>query len=280
MFKNDFDINNVNGGKLIKTVRGAMKKALFYLGAKVPYENIDNLAIASSSNIEKFLISKDEKIKKLIQLDAKIRYCDDILDNKLAKQSPRPINKMKEIINQFNEQVPEAKEVAKLFRSELELLNNNMDKKKLKEKITNLIEIRPSDFFILVNMAVELFSTSLSDKDYKTAVNFYQEFQRLRDLFDDIMSIEEDILKADYNSIVIAKKNGISYRFFEEIIDTKFLRLHKLSDKLNQHPHANIFNETIKFWVDEYELLFKKLLIDYYVDIDEFRKSYFMIKQL
>jgi hypothetical protein len=277
MFKDNFDIHKVNTRKLIRTVRGSMKKALFYLGAGIPYHYIDNLVTINPDDLKTI---QDKKIKKIINIDAKIRYCDDILDNELAKQNPRPVRKMKETIDKFEEQVPEAREVANLFRCEMELLDTRLDGGRLKEKIKNLIEIRPNDYFVLVNIIVDFFGSRLSSKDYKKSFEFYQEFQRLRDLFDDIMSIEEDILKKDYNSVVLAKMNGVPASFFEEIIKTKFINLDEIASEIDKHPYKNIFQETIKFWVDEYNLLFKKLLIDYYVNIEQFGKSYFMIKQL
>jgi len=44
----------------------------------------------------------------IIQIDAKIRYYDDILDNQLSKIKPKPIEKMKDVIKEFSEDIPEA----------------------------------------------------------------------------------------------------------------------------------------------------------------------------
>jgi len=67
---------------------------------------------------------------------------------------------------------------------------------------------------------------------------------------------------------------------FHEIIHEKINRLEQLSNKIKKHPHKDLFDYTVTFWRSQYELLFKRLLIDYYINIEEFRKSYFMIKQL
>ena len=170
--------------------------------------------------------------------------------------------------------------MAELFFLENQIISGKYKLQKLQDKIRELIEIRPTYFFTLSDVIVKNFGTTLSKKDYEISVEFYKEFQRLRDLLDDIMSIEEDIIKADYNSVVIAKNNDISYHFFEEIIKEKFVNLELLSNKLIDHPNKSIFNSTIDFWKPEYELLFKGLLVDFFIDITEFRKSYFMIKQM
>ena len=276
----DINYKTVNTRKILRTVRGSIKKALFYLGAKIPYSYADDLARLGANDLEDYLSGDGKKLKKMIDLDIKIRNCDDIIDDELSKIEPRPVEKISEVIKAFKNEVPEASEVAKLFALDNKIISGNFEGKQLQEEIKNLIEIRPTDFFALSEMVIKEFGTSLSKEEYEISLEFYKEFQRLRDLLDDIMSIEEDIIKVDYNSIVMAKNNNISYHFFEEIIREKFDRLEFLSGKLVDHSNKSIFLTTIDFWKPEYELLFKRLLIDYYINIDKFRASYFMIKQL
>ncbi len=176
--------------------------------------------------------------------------------------------------------MPEAKLVANLFLAEDDILSNDYPNNLLMEKLKNLIDLRPCDFFLLAESIVKDFGTALTRADYKYSLEFFLEFQRLRDLLDDIMSTEEDLLKKDYNSIVLAHKKNISYHFFEEIIFKKMANLKILAQKIKAHPHKNIFEDTINFWNDQYQILFKRLLIDYYINLEEFKKSYFMIKQL
>jgi len=280
MYKENFSLDKVNTYRLIRTVRGALKKALFYLDTKVPYSLTSDLVNLSGSDLKDYMEGKGREIMDIIQIDAKIRYYDDILDNQLSKIEPKPIEKMKDVIKEFSEDIPEASDIARLFYLELEISNGSFPKEKLQEKIKELIEIRPSDFFILIDKIVRNFGSSLSKNDLKKSIEFYKEFQRLRDLLDDMMSIEEDLIKKDYNSVVVACQNNISYHFFEEIVLDKFNSLKKIAEEINNHSHKNIFKETIDFWEITYDTLFKKLLISYYIDLEEFRKSYFLIKQL
>jgi hypothetical protein len=276
----EINYQTINVRKILRTVRGSINKALFYLGAKIPHAYVDDLAKLSAGDLENYLSGRGNKIKDLMDLDIKIRNCDDILDNDLSKTDPRPTEKILEVIEAFKKEVPEADEVARLFSLENEIISGQFDSAELQQAIKNLIEIRPTDFFVLSEMAIRNFGTVLSKGEYEISLEFYKEFQRLRDLLDDIMSIEEDIIKSNYNSIVTAKNNNISYHFFEEIIREKFDHLDSLSGQLVDHPNKSIFISTIDFWKPEYDLLFKRLLIDYYINIDEFRASYFMIKQL
>lgn len=281
MFKdNEVDYQKINVFRMLRSVRGAIKKAIFYLGAKIPYDYTEDLVGLSAAKLEEYLSHKGEKIKKYVELDSKIRMCDDILDNQLSRITPRPIEKMREVITQFVKEVPEAKTVAELFRAEIDISNHDYNPEQTKEKIKNLIEIRPCDFFLLVQNITKDFKTALDKNDYRYSLEFFIEFQRLRDLLDDIMSTEEDLLKNDYNSIVIARQKKISYHFFEEIIMEKLDNLVTLCHKIKNHPNKEVLEDSITFWKNQYDILFKRLLIDYYIDVEEFRKSYFMIKQL
>ncbi|MEK7202874.1 MAG: hypothetical protein AAB653_00975 [Patescibacteria group bacterium] len=280
MFKDDFNINQINLGKVVKTVRASIKKSIFYLGANIPYDYSESLVKVYSSGLQKYLDKNGKRIKEVVELDAKIRYCDDILDDQLSKIRPKPIKKMKEIINLFQVEVPMASEVAQLFLLEVDIVNKSFSEQLLKEKILNIINIRPCDFFVLAKVIIKNFGTSVSEQDFKYSWDFFVEFQRIRDLMDDIMSVEEDLLKKDYNSVIIAKKNKISYHFFEDIIFEKISNLKFIISKIQKHPYKDVFIESIDFWEKQYSVLFKKLLVDYYVDLDEFKKSYFIIKQL
>jgi len=281
MFKDaELNFSKINTQRMLRTVRGSIKKAIFYLGAKIPYDYTEDLAGLSSAEVQNYLKNKGQKIKKYIELDVKIRLCDDIIDNQLSVIKPRPEKRIIEVIKTFIKEVPTAKIVGELFLAENDIIGNDYPEDLLKTKIKNLIDIRPCDFFLLTKNIVNDFGTTLTKIDYKYALEFFLEFQRLRDLLDDIMSTEEDLLKKDYNSIVLAHDKNISYHFFEEIVLEKMANLKLLSQKIKSHPHKNIFEDTINFWDNQYNILFKKLLIDYYINIDEFKKSYFMIKQL
>lgn len=279
MFK-IINYNIINSRKVLRTVRGSIKKSIFYLGAKIPYSYTNKLVTISHTELQNYLLKGGSRIKELIDLDIRIRNCDDILDNELSKIIPRPNKRIERTINIFKEQVPIAKDVAELFFLENKIISDKNTKLELKYRIKRLIEIRPSDYFALSDLIINSFGTILSKKDYKVALEFYKEFQRLRDLLDDIMSIEEDILNLSYNSIVVAKNNKIPCSFFENTIKDKFISLERLSSQLNTHPNKDIFIATVHFWKNEYELLFKKLLIDFYCSIKKFRESYFVIKQL
>jgi len=280
MFKEDFSLSKVNIGRLLKTISRSIKKSYFYLAAEVPYSLTSDLIRIEDADIEKFLKNRGRDLKDIILLDAKIRFCDDVLDNKMSRMRPKPISSMKKYISSFEKEVPEAHEVAKLFRKEIAILSGKYSIEKMKLFIKELIEVRPSDFFLLVEKIILQFGTKLAPEDYAHSFEFYKNFQRLRDLLDDIMSIEEDVLKNDYNSIVVGKKAGISYHFFEEIILEKLSLLKEEFRSIHKHPNKNLFSDTIFFWEEQYSLLFKRLLVDYYVNLDEFRKSYFLIKQV
>ena len=165
-----------------------------------------------------------------------------------------------------------------MFKLELFLHCQN-NSKNLKNNIKKIIEIRPCDYFLLVDEIIKFYGSSLSKKDFDNSYLFFREFQRIRDLFDDIMTTEEDENKNSYNSIVLAKKNRINYVFFENIIDKKFDNLENYYKKIKFHPNKILLYHTIRFWREQYKILFKPLLVNYYDDIDEFRRIYFMFKQ-
>ncbi len=160
MYKENFNLSKVNTYRLLRTVRGSLKKALFYLDAKVPYSLTSDLVNLSGSDLKNYIEGKGKEIMDIIQIDAKIRYYDDILDNQLSKIEPKPIEKMKDVIKEFSEDIPEASDIARLFYLELEISNGSFPKEKLQEKIKELIEIRPSDFFILIDKIVRNFGSS------------------------------------------------------------------------------------------------------------------------
>lgn len=274
------DVSKINTTRIIKTLRGVIKKSIFYMCVNVPYELSVDLLNLTETNINRYITNKGKGIKDIIQMDVYIRYYDDLLDNHLAKIKPLPLNKIRSVIKHFQKISPEVKDIARLFSFEFDILGSNIDQKRLKKKILQIIDLRPSDYFLLIEKMIDKFKTNLSGETYRNTWKFYKDFQRLRDLLDDIMSIEEDEVKRDYNSIVIAKKNHIPYHFIEEVIYSKFLSLKSLIPKLKYHPNWSIFHETINFWEQEYQTLFKRLLVNYYINLEEFRESYFIIKQL
>jgi len=272
--------NNIyksNLNKVLKTVRGSIKKAIFYLGANMPYDY--------SSLLITPLVDSLNEIKKnypdiyyLIEMDCKIRNVDDILDEKLYKKNPLPISKIKEQINNFEKADKKFKEIASLFKLELDLhikKDHNFE-----NKLRKIIEIRPSDYFLLVDEIINKFGSVLSVEDLHNAKLFFNEFQRLRDLLDDIMTTEEDFVKNSYNNIVIAEKNGLSYKFIDSIINNKFHNLKIYIERIKKHPHKKLLKDTVEFWEKQYFILFKPLLLSYYNDKEEHKKIYFMFKQI
>jgi len=133
---------------------------------------------------------------------------------------------------------------------------------------------------LLVDVITNKFGSSLSTNDLYNSRLFFKEFQRLRDLFDDIMTTEEDSIKKSYNNIVIAEKNGINYKFIDDIISNKFKNLLKYTQGIKNHPNKKLLKHTIEFWKKQYIILFKPLLISYYINKEEYKKIYFMFKQI
>lgn len=266
-----------NTNKVLKTVRGSIKKSIFYLGANVPYEHSLVLISPVSTGLNN-VRKKYPAIFNLIALDCKIRKTDDILDEKLYKIKPLPRKEILREISCFDKSNNSFKEVANLFKLELSLHSRNV--KNLKSSIKKIIEIRPCDYFLLVNEIISFYGSSLSRGDLDNSYLFLKEFQKLRDLFDDIMTTEEDEKNNSYNSIVLAKKNKINYNFFEDIIEEKFNNLDNYYKKIKIHPNKALIKHTVIFWREQYKILFKPLLINYYIDIDEFRRIYFMFKQI
>jgi hypothetical protein len=212
------DFKNIN--KILKTVRGSIKKAMFYLDANIPYDQ-SLLLIAPMSISFNSIYKKYPKIFNLIVLDFKIRETDDILDEKLYKIKPLPKKEIIKKIYDFEKSNDLFNEVANLFKLELSLYGNKSNKN-LKNNIKKIIEIRPCDYFLLIDEIINYYGSSLSKNDFNNSYLFLKEFQKLRDLFDDIMTTEEDEKKNSYNSIVLSKKNKINYNFFENIIDKKW----------------------------------------------------------
>ncbi|MDP2762918.1 MAG: hypothetical protein Q8O27_00140 [Enterobacteriaceae bacterium] len=271
------NIYNDNFNKILKTVRGSIKKAIFYLGANIPYDFSLLLITPLANNIDK--IKKEyPELHYLVELGYQIRSTDDILDEKLYKKSPLPVIEIKNQINSFKSLNKDFRKIARLFELELKLYINKG--KKSKNKIREIIEIRPCDYFLLVDIIINKFGSSLSSNDLYNSKLFFKEFQRLRDLFDDIMTTEEDFIKNSYNNIVIAEKNGIDYKFINDIISNKFENLNKYIQRIKKHPHKRLLKHTIKFWEKQYIILFKPLLISYYIDKEEYKKIYFMFKQI
>lgn len=269
----------VNYDKIFKTVRGSIKKAIFYLDCPIPYDLSEALVKPNLDNLKELYL-KYPVLEELIKLDAEIRTTDDILDDELSKIEPKPVSQMKQVIDVFASLDQRYEMVVKLFRTELEILTENLDLGTLEDKIKKLIQVRPCDFFLLVDVIHRYYPSKLNKDDFYYSYSFYLEFQALRDLLDDIMSIEEDIIKNDYNSIVVGKNKGLSYNYFVRLISKKFELLNNLYSHIETHPNRHLLKHSIKFWEEQYELLFKPLLTSYYIDINEFREIYFMFKQV
>ncbi|MBU0722411.1 hypothetical protein KKA93_03085 [Patescibacteria group bacterium] len=272
--------NNIYKGnlnKVLKTVRGSIKKAIFYLGANIPYDYSLLLVTPLATNINKIKKNYPD-LYYLIELDYQIRDVDDILDEKLYKKNPLPIVEIKKQINNFKNVNKDFNTIARLFELELKLHTNREND--LRNKIREIIEIRPCDYFLLIDKIIEWFGSSLSAKDLYNSKLFFKEFQRLRDLLDDIMTAEEDPIKNSYNNIVIAEKNGIDYKFIDNIINNKFNNLNNYICKIKEHPHKRLLKHTIEFWGKQYLILFKPLLVNYYINKEEYKKIYFMFKQV
>lgn len=266
--------------RVLLSIKRAIKKSYFYEGGIFPYE-FSNFDVQLNNGLIKIQNSAfPEKLFEIIKINSIIRKTDDILDNVLAKQIPFPKQEMLKVITEFEHELPSAFKVAELFRKEINLLSGTFKKNEIEGVIKEIIEIRPSDFFLLTDTLNTQFGTHLSKKEYNYGKEFYHTFQTLRDLLDDIMSIEEDINQKDYNSIVIGKLNSISFHFFDDIIIEKFRRLNEISNEFTDHKFKYLFKPTIEFWMSQYSLIFKPLLISYYIDIEEFRANYFMIKQV
>ena len=74
-----------NLSKILKTVRGSIKKAIFYLGANMPYDHSSLLVAPLGISINE-IKRKYPDIYHLIELDYQIRKTDDILDENLYKK--------------------------------------------------------------------------------------------------------------------------------------------------------------------------------------------------
>ncbi len=266
-----------NFNKVLKTVRGSLKKSIFYLGARIPYNYNFLLIYSPNFNIYK-IKSNHPGIYELIRLDYKIRTTDDILDENLYRKKPLPVNKIKKQINKFRKSNNEFETIADLFDLELDLFSSN--KRDAKEKLKKIIDLRPTDYFLLINKIIDFYGTKLSKGDLNNSIYFIEEFQRLRDLFDDIMSTEEDGLKNSYNSILTAQKNSINYKFIDKIVKNKFNILRILLKKIKKHPNKTLLKQTITFWEEQYSILFRPMLVSYYNDKEKYKKIYFMFKQI
>ena len=189
-----------------------------------------------------------------------------------------PIVEIKEQISDFRKKDKDFKEVADLFKLELDL---HIGKgQNFENKLRKIIEIRPCDYFLLVDNIISRFGSVLSAEDLYNSNLFFKEFQRLRDLFDDIMTTEEDFIKNSYNNIIIAEKNGLNYEVIDGIINNKFIKLSKYVHGIKKHPHKKLLKQTIEFWEKQYLILFKPLLVSYYRNKNDYRKIYFMFTQV
>jgi len=270
-------IEQSNLPKILKTVRGSIKKAIFYLGADIPY-NITTLLISpldiSLSDIKR----QHPAVYNLILMDYWIRKTDDLLDEILYRRSPLPVMNIRKEIDKFTKISPDFKEVAELFSLELEF--NSVKIVDIKSMLSRIIEIRPCDYFLLTDQIIKFFGSKLSKNDLNNSQLFFREFQKLRDLLDDIMSTEEDNIKNSYNNVLVAEKYGLSYQFFYGIISDKFKRMEDFTKLIQSKKHKRLLKSTIIFWKKQYIILFKPLLIKYFTDKNRYKEIYFMFKQV
>ncbi|MBN1584793.1 hypothetical protein JW899_00285 [Candidatus Uhrbacteria bacterium] len=264
--------------KVIKTVRGTIKKGIYYLGARIPYELTQRLISPLSQPIGE-IVKEYPVVGELYDDDLKIRETDDLLDEVLAKRNPFPAEEMKRVIAGFAASSSKFRDVVRLFSLELDLRGQERDTPELRAQIKELIDLRPCDYFLLADDLIARQGSALDRSDLERSVRFFREFQRLRDLLDDMMSIEEDALKNSYNSIVTAKTCGVPWDFFDGIVQGKLAEMKGLVGLIRRHPYLDLLEKTVDFWMAEYELLFKPLLTGYYADPKEFEKNYFMFKQ-
>ncbi|TSC72173.1 MAG: hypothetical protein G01um101438_676 [Parcubacteria group bacterium Gr01-1014_38] len=265
--------------KVLKTVRGTIKKAIYYLGSLAPYELTEELLYPPRTDLSR-VGTTFPALASLLKVGETIRKTDDLIDEVLLKKNPIPVRKIKETIGQLRKSARHFGEIADLFDAELELQTKELKQGAAAERIRDLIEIRPSDYFLLTKILLREYPSALARSDRRHAWVFFSQFQRLRDLLDDIMSIEEDLIKGAYNSIVIGKRYGLRPDFFEDVVEGKFEALEDALVRIREHPYRQLLRYTIRFWRDEYQILFRPLLQNDFVDLGEFKKIYFMFKQI
>ncbi|MDD3160201.1 MAG: hypothetical protein PHQ98_04490 [Candidatus ainarchaeum sp.] len=265
-----------NDMKIEKSVNRTLRNAHFLLQLEFPY----SLALSTyryNYDKQELVIKSDshhEVLKKLYLLDAQIRHVDDVIDEEL-----RPINNQIEIdkeIQKFEKDYPIAYDVAKLFKIESALINNQ--KLKQSDLIIATTEVRPADFFALSEILKKEFPSKLNKKDFAIAEEFYKEYHRYRDIIDDMISIDEDIVKNNYNIVIQSKSNGLSADFIQDLAIGKLTKLKQLLSEFSNDVMKKNYCDLIEFWEKEHDLMLKPLLFGYYENINTFRETYFYIK--
>lgn len=274
-----------NERKVAKTVRGSLKKAFYYLLADFDYELTESEFLRTGKRVL-IIRSKSkhalEPLANIFRLDCAIRETDDMLDKVLATRKPFPTAKWKYAVKELVDKYPKTKEVGNLFDAEQKLLvaGRFNGANEVREAITEIIDLRPSDWFLLVDEILYSYGSRLHGNALDNSRTFYHTFQRLRDLLDDMMSIEEDVRSSNYNSIVYGKQRGLSWQYFDTKVDVLFIELDRIRASLTGECHHRLLSETIVFWKEQYRLIFKPLLRSYYINADDFGRTYFLIRQL
>jgi hypothetical protein len=273
----DESLREVNIKKVEKTVLRSLNKAFFYLDAKFNYDLTKTSFCLNNNKLQITAIGHHDFLFELFKIDGHIRKADDFIDNRLnGERFDRAV--FVDIINEMISFDDETSQVAELFMQEEQMLHN-CNKENIKVDLEKIINIRPCDFFLLVDKIVRKFGTHLSEKDFHSAKYFFYNFQILRDLLDDIMSVDKDLLNKEHNSIIIAKENGVSELFIRKIIATKIKNLKHAVSRIKD-KEVDFFIDVISFWENHTKNLFLPLLESYYKSLKEFRKKYFIIKQV
>ncbi len=64
MFKTaELSFDKINIKRMLRTIRGSIKKSIFYLGARIPYDYTEDIADLSSKNLDAYLEGNGKKIK-------------------------------------------------------------------------------------------------------------------------------------------------------------------------------------------------------------------------
>lgn len=281
MFSKEFDLKidfEPNDLKIKKTINRTIRNTIYLLGLNIPYQlTLCNFCYNKKrKKVRVTAPSNHDALFELYKLDAIIRNVDDCIDNVLAKARKINTKKMFSVIKKFRLQLPEATAVAELFETEVKLMHQKS--KNPKALIRRTVEVRPADFFLLSQHLQENFPTKLDKTDWKAAKSFYKEYHRLRDVIDDIISIDEDTSNNNYNLVIQSKKHKLKKSFIEEIVNNKLKRMKEEAKKIDNKKTKIIYEAVILFWEKEYKLIFKPLLNKYYKEISEFRKMYFYVK--
>src|SRR5882724_9972764 len=94
-------LRGVNAAKVLKTVRGSIKRSIYYLASSIPYDLSSELVSSGNSRLHQ-LCEEYPVLGVLIEFDSKIRATDDLLDDDLGRQVPKPLHQMRKVIEDFS----------------------------------------------------------------------------------------------------------------------------------------------------------------------------------